>query len=203
MVKSSGNMLRCSTAAPGARIINNFPNRYPTEDWQAHYWTVTEKGQLQTRGAIVQLPQGYTSICPEVEVGYNGCIYGVRRWGLACYASILEDIGFDPTPLLSGDRQQYPAGDEQEIMTVMIHATCFDLPAYFIIASQEHPFLLFDPQGVLKGTYTKWYTYLGALAYLVSDGAVQARFAHLWRENINLYNTALGYLLEALPAGDG
>lgn len=203
MVKSSGNVLRRSIAAPGARIANNFPHLYPTEDWQAHYWTVTEEGRLRAGRAIVQLPQGYASVCLEVEVGYNGCIYGVRRWGVACYTSILEDIGFDPAPLLSGDRQKYPAGDEQEMLAVMIDVTYFDLPGYFIIASQEHPFLLFDPEGILKGAYVKWYTYLGALAYLVSDGAVQARFAHLWRENMSLYEEALGYLLEALPAGDG
>ena len=80
----------------------------------------------------------------------------------------------------------------------MIRATYFDLPGHFVIASQEHPFLLLDPQGTLKGTYTRWYTYLGALAFLVSGGTVQARFSRLWSEDAGLYDEALSYLLNAL-----
>jgi hypothetical protein len=80
----------------------------------------------------------------------------------------------------------------------MIGVTHFDLPGHFIIASQEHPFLLFDPQGILKGSYTRWYTYLGALAYLASGGLVKASFQQLWGENDKLYQEALGFLREAL-----
>ena len=198
MPKTSGNMLRRSSAAPDLQVINNFPGLYPTEDWQARYWTVTERGEVQERKVLVQLPWSYAVACPQVEIGYNGCIYGVRRWGLACYTSILEDIGFDPTPLLTGDRERYPGGDEQEMLDIMIRATYFDLPGHFVIASQEHPFLLFNPQGTLKGTYTRWYTYLGALAFLVSGGTVQARFSRLWSEDAGLYDEALSYLLNAL-----
>ncbi|MGQ9626888.1 MAG: hypothetical protein ACUVV0_08295 [Anaerolineae bacterium] len=198
MPKIGGNTLRLSTAPPDAQVINNFPGRYPTEDWKVRYWAVTEKGSLEEKQAIIQLPCGYSEACLPVEVGYNGCIYGVRRWGLACYASILEEINFDPTPLLTRDRQRYPTGDEQEILDIMLRVTCFDLPGHFIIASPEHPFLLFDPQGVMKGGYTKWYTYLGALAYLVSGGRVTAPFTGLWSEDEKLYKEALSYLLTAI-----
>lgn len=197
MPKLAGNAFRLSTAPPNVQVINNFPGRYPTEDWKVHYWTVNEKGDLEERKVIIQLPRGYAEACLPVEVGYNGCIYGVRRWGLACYASILEEINFDPTPLLTGDRRRYPT-DEQEMLDVMFRVTCFDLPGYFIIASPEHPLLLYDPQGVMKGGYTKWCTYLGALAYLVSGGRVTAPFTGLWKEDKKLYKEALSYLLLAM-----
>ena len=41
---------------------------------------------------------GYTGACPPAEWGERGCIYFVRRWGLACLPSLLEAIGFDPAP---------------------------------------------------------------------------------------------------------
>jgi hypothetical protein len=198
MFREAGNILRRSGAAPDTKVVNNYPGRYPTEDWQARYWTVTERRDLQERVVTVQLPQGWTAACLKVEVSQSGCVHRVRRWGFACYASLLEEIGFDPAPLLTHDRERFPGGDDQELLQVMIGLTHFDLPGHFIIASQEHPFLLFDPQGILKGSHTRWYTYLGALAYLASDGRVKASFQRLRSENERLYQEALGFLLEAL-----
>ncbi len=197
----AGNTLRRSSAAPDTEIVNNYPGRYPTEDWQARYWAVTEGGDLQERTVTVQLPRGCSTACLEIEVGQSGCVHRVRRWGFACYISLLEEIGFDLTPLLSHDRERFPGGEEQELLQVMIGLTHFDLPGHFIIAGQEHPFLLFDPQGVLKGSYTRWYTYLGALAYLASDGQVQASFQRVWAEDEKLYQEAMGFLKGAF-SGD-
>jgi hypothetical protein len=84
------------------------------------------------------------------------------------------------------------------MLRVMIRITHFDLPGYFIIASQQYPFLLFDPGGTLKGSYTKWCTYLGALAWLASDGKVNADFELLRITNPRLYREAVEYLLSAL-----
>lgn len=203
MLKYGSNTLRRSTAAPDTQVVNNYPGRYPTEDWQARYWTVTEEGDLQEKAVTVQLPRGCTAACLGVEVGQSGCVHRVRRWGFACYVSLLEEIGFDPTPLLTHDRERFPGGDDQELLQVMIGVTHFDLPGHFVIASQEHPFLLFDPQGILKGSYTRWYTYLGALAYLVSDGQVRASFQRLWGENAELYQEAVGFLRGALQKTEG
>lgn len=198
MVRNAGNILRCSSAAPDTRVVNNYPGRYPTEDWQARYWTVTEGGDLQERVVTVQLPRGCTAACLEAEIGQSGCVHRVRRWGFACYVSLLEEIDFDPAALLTHDRERFPGGDDQELLQVMIGVTHFDLPGHFIIASQEHPFLLFDPQGILKGSHVRWYTYLGALAYLASDGRVKASFQQLWGENKGLYQEAVGFLTGAL-----
>jgi hypothetical protein len=198
MIRDAGNTLRRSSAALGTEIVNNYPGRYPTEDWQARYWTVAEGGDLQERVVTVQLPQGCSAACLEIEVGQNGCVHRVRRWGFACYISLLGEIGFDPISLLTHDRERFPGGDDQELLQVMIGVTHFDLPGHFIIASQEHPFLLFDPQGTLKGSYTRWYTCLGALAYLASDGRVQANFQRLRGENERLYREAVGFLRGAL-----
>jgi hypothetical protein len=198
MPKSAGNMMRQSTAPPDAEVINNFPGRYPSEDWRAYYWVVTERGDLVDRRVTIQLPQGYADVCLKVEIGQSGCIYRVRRWGVACYASLLEEMEFDPEPLLTHDQERFPGGEVQEIFRMMIQATHFDLPGYFVIASQQHPFLLFDPEGTLKGSYTKWCTYLGALAWLASDGKVNADFELLRITNPELYRESVGYLLSAL-----
>jgi hypothetical protein len=198
MVRNAGNILRRSSAAPDTKVVNNYPGRYPTEDWQARYWTVTRGGDLQERTVTVQLPRGCATACLEVKVGQSGCVHRVRRWGFACYASLLEEIGLDLTPLLTHDRERFPGGDDQELLHVMISVTHFDLPDHFVIASQEHPFLLFDPQGTLKGSHTRWYTYLGALAYLASDGRVKTSFQQLWGENERLYQEAVRFLREAL-----
>jgi hypothetical protein len=198
MIREAGNTLRRSSAAPDTEIVNNYPGRYPTEDWQARYWKVAEGGDLRGRVVTVQLPQGCSAACLEVEVGQNGCVHRVRRWGFACYISLLGEISFDPISLLTHDRERFPGGDDQELLQVMIGVTHFDLPGHFIIASREHPFLLFDPQGALKGSYIRWYTYLGALAYLASDGRVQANFQRLWGENERLYREAVGFLRGAL-----
>jgi hypothetical protein len=190
--------MRQSTAPPDAEVINNFPGCYPTEDWRAYYWVVTERGDLVDRRVTIQLPRGYSDVCPEVEIGQNGCIHRVRRWGVACYVSLLEEMGFDPSPLLTHDQERSPGGEGQEMLRVMIRITHFDLPGYFIIASQQYPFLLFDPGGTLKGSYTKWCTYLGALAWLASDGKVNADFELLRITNPRLYREAVEYLLSAL-----
>jgi hypothetical protein len=198
MIRDAGNTLRRSGAAPDTEIVNNYPGRYSTEDWQARYWTVAEGGDLRGRVVTVQLPQGCSAACLEIEVGQNGCVHRVRRWGFACYISLLGEIGFDPISLLTHDRERFPGGDDQELLQAMIGVTHFDLPGHFIIASREHPFLLFDPQGALKGSYIRWYTYLGALAYLASDGRVRANFQRLWGENERLYREAVGFLRGAL-----
>ena len=41
-------ILRASTADPDARVINNLPGRYPTEDWHAYYWDVNAAGSCAT-----------------------------------------------------------------------------------------------------------------------------------------------------------
>ena len=193
-----GNTVRQSTALPDAEVINNFPGCYPVEDWRAYYWVVTEKGGLVDRRVTIQLPRGYTDVCPKVETGQDGCIYRVRRWGVVCYASLLEEMGFDPGSLLTHDQEHFPGGEGQEILRVMIQATHFDLPGHFVIASWEHPFLLFDPEGKLKGSCTRWHTYLGALAWLASEGKVNADFELMRIIEPEMYGESVDYLLSVL-----
>jgi hypothetical protein len=190
--------MRPSTARDDGRPINNLPGLYPTEDWVVHYWDVQSRGDLQSRQAVIQLPLGYADACPAVRIGDRGCVHNVRRWGLQCYTRILQNAGFDPTLYLGHDETSVPASGDTGIISILIRATHFDLPAHFVIASDEHPLLLFDPQGILKGSCTHWYTYLGALAYIVSRGSVNSRFGRLRAENGALYDEAMAYLLEAL-----
>jgi hypothetical protein len=190
--------MRRSTAPPDAEVINNCPGLYPTEDWRAYYWVVTEKGDLMDRRVTIQLPLGYTDVCPKVEIGQDGCIYRVRRWGVVCYASLLEEMGFDPGSLLTHDQERFPGGEGQEILRIMIQATHFDLPGYFIIASWQHPFLFFDPEGKLKGSYTRGHTYLGALAWLASEGKVNADFELMRITEPEMYEDSVNFALTVL-----
>jgi len=196
MRRSAGNTMRPSSAPPGAQVINNFPGAYPSEDWCAHYWTVDTRGKLAQRQVTMKLPEGYGEVCPVVEIGQQGCIQGVRRWGLTCYPSLLEEIGFDPWPLLPLARGYADPG--AALMHIMIEVTRFDLPGHFIIASDQYPLLLFDPTGTLKGSYNRWQTYLGALAWLASEGRVNSQFEFLRTTNSQLYRESVAYLRQVL-----
>ena len=112
---------------------------------------------------------------------------------MACYTSLLEEIEFDPEVLSTPDHE-LPSGEGTEMLRMMIQVTHFDLPGHFIIASWEHPFSLFDPEGILKGSYTTWCTYLGALACLVSGGKVSTDFELLEVANRQLYEEAVRLL---------
>lgn len=184
------NSLRPSTAPEDATVLNNYPGYYPTQDWTARYWTVTQRGDLEQRQVALQLPSGFSSPCMPVTVGQAGCVRVVRRWGFGCYPEILNEIDFDFAPLLSDPQ------DDTEWLAHYFGVVTFDLPGHFVIASPAHPFLLYDPAGTLKGTYTQWRTHLGALSYMV--GGLDASFVGLQIENNTLYQQALGYLLQAI-----
>jgi len=196
--ETGSNTMRLSTAQDDGRPINNLPGLYPIEDWVVHYWDVEPQGRLRSRQATIQLPSGYARACRAISIGERGCVYQVRRWGVQCYTRILQDIGFDPTQYLSLDLELFPGGADGALITILLQATHFDLPGYFIIASDQHPLLLFEPDGTLKGSHTRWHSYLGALAYIVSEGRVNRRFGRLYAANRALHDEALRYLLQAL-----
>jgi len=200
MADRGGNAFRPSSAALEQKVFNNLPPGWPTEEWHAFYWTVNPKGELVSRQAIVCLPAGYAQVCPDVEIGEPGCIQHVRRWGLTCRMALLAEMEFDVDRLLQ--YEGWDTSDDQRALYWMMQATHFDLPGDFIIASHEHPFLLFAPDGTLRGSYTWGHTYLGALAYYVSEGSVQGTFNRLWIENRALYRQALDYLLPVVGGKD-
>jgi hypothetical protein len=197
MRKSSGDQLRQSSAQSNQLIAENLPNLFPTEEWHAFYWNMERDGRLDQGRAILRLPRGVGAVTREVRNGKPGVIEHVRRWGVTLRGGILEDIGFDPTPLLSRDRTRY-ASDDAEALHLITLMTHYDLPGFFVIASEEHPFLLFDPEGSLKGSYTRWYTHAGALAYIVSDGKVQTSFGLTWEEDRGLYRKVMTILNEEM-----
>ncbi len=190
--------LRPSSAEPDAKIINNLPGRFPTEDWHAYYWDVRLNGELRDRHCIIQLPLGSGANLREVVIGEQGIIMKVRRWGVTISSSLFETIAFDPQDYLTHDVERYPGGDDEEIVDVVMRAANFDLPSEFIIASDEHPFLLFDPSGELKGSYVKSHSYLGALAYHVSKGGSTATFNTMRHLDRELYERAVESMLRAL-----
>jgi len=184
------NTLRPSTAPDDVTILNNYPGHYPTEDWTARYWSVTQAGGLEQRQVTLQLPRGFSAPCTPVTVGHPGCVRVVRRWGFGCYPEVLNEIDFDVATLVSD-----PEDDAQWLAHYFAVVT-FDLPGYFVIASPSHPFLLYDPAGTLKGGYIQWRTHLGALSYMV--GGLDASFIRLQIETPVLYQQSLNYLLQAV-----
>ncbi len=202
MRKRAGDQLRASFAQEGQLVADNLPNLYPVEEWHAYYWTMNAEGSLAEGRGILRLPYGVAQVTEEIEIGDPGVIEHVRRWGVVLSGKILEGIGFDPTPFLSHDRSRFPT-DDAEALHLITNMTHFDLPGYFLIASEEHPFLLFDPSGTLKGSHTKWYTHAGALAYLVSDGKVQTSFGLTWQEDRALYRKVMQILNEELEKKRG
>lgn len=197
MRKRSGNQLRESSARADDLIADNLPNLFPVEEWRAFYWTMNPEGKLGEGRAVLRLPRGVSEVTREIEFGEPGVIENVRRWGVALRGGMIEAIGFDPTPFLSRDRSRFLT-DDAEALHLVTYITHFDLPGFFLLASEEHPFLLFDPEGTLKGSYTRWYTYAGALAYLVSDGKVQTSFGLTWQEDRGLYSKVIKILNEEL-----
>jgi hypothetical protein len=197
MRKRSGNQLRKSSARADELIADNLPNLFPVEEWRAFYWTMNAEGKLEEGRAVLRLLRGVSEVTREIEFGEPGVIENVRRWGVALRGGMIEAIGFDPTPFLSRDRSRFLT-DDAEALHLVTYITHFDLPGFFLLASEEHPFLLFDPEGTLKGSYTRWYTYAGALAYLVSDGKVQTSFGLTWQEDRGLYSKVIKILNEEL-----
>ena len=186
-----GDSLRESAAAPTTTVVDNSGGAYPTRAWQATYFSASRQGALTAYRVTVRLPAGLDSVCPTVHIGQPGCVYAIRRWGFALRPSALAAAGFDPTPLLTG-------GDDADILRALLEAAAFDLPGEFIIASPEHPFRLVAPDGTLRGSSTRWRTYLGALAYFASGGRVDAGFIRFWAEAEPSYRQAVDLCLEAI-----
>lgn len=196
MRKPTGDQFRESSAA-GDLAAENLPNLFPVEEWRAFYWVMERDGQLAPGRAILHLPRGIGDITPAVEIGEQGVIEHVRRWGVTLRGAFIEDLGFDLAPFFSYNRERF-SSDDAEALHLTMMLTHFDLPGYFILASQEHPFLLFDPEGNLKGSDTNWFTYAGALAFLVSDGKVRVSFGLTWQEDRGLYAKVMRWLNEEL-----
>jgi hypothetical protein len=104
---------------------------------------------------------------------------------------VLEAASLDPGLLLT------PHSDSDALRAVL-QAAAFDLPGEFIIASPEHPFRLFSPDGTLRGSSVTWRTYLGALAFFASDGRVDAAFIRFWLEAEKSYGQAVEFCMMAL-----
>ena len=189
--RREGDALRESTALPTATIVDNSQGAYATEDWESTYFSVNRQGALLARRVTVRVPAGMDGVCQRVMIGWPGCVYAVRRWGFALRPSALDAAGFDPSPLLG-------SADEAEPLRVIFRAAAFDLPGEFVIASPEHPFRLVAADGSLRGSFVQWRTYLGALAYYVSGGRVDADFIRFWAEAGPSYHQAVDLCLAAL-----
>jgi hypothetical protein len=190
--------IRLSTAPRDANVVNNLPGRYATEHWRAHYWDVSAQGELLYRHCELQLPASDAAAFPTVPIGKEGIIKKVRPWGVTLDSRFFETVDFDPLAYLTHDATQYPRGDDAELLDVVLRAANFDLPAEFIVASNEHPFLLFAPSGELKGSFIHGHSYLGALAYYVTNGRNTAPMNTMRELDRNLYERAVETMLGEL-----
>jgi hypothetical protein len=196
MRKHSASQFRQSLHPAGA-IVENLPRLFPVEEWRAFYWTLEPDGSLTTAHAVIHLPRGVGAVTPRVSIGEAGIIEHVRRWGVTLRGAYVQDIGLDLDAMLTHDRARF-SSDDAEALHLMTLLTHFDLPGHFIVASQEHPFLLFDPEGDLKGSDTHWFTQAGALAYLVSDGQIKISFDLVWQKDKHLYHKVMQWLNDEL-----
>ncbi|MBI4672258.1 MAG: hypothetical protein HY741_11415 [Chloroflexi bacterium] len=196
MSKPSGSQFRQSQQLANT-IVENLPNLFPVEEWRAFYWTREPDGALDTAYAIMHLPRGLGAVTERVAIGEAGIVEHVRRWGVTLRGGYVQNIGLDLDAMLSHDRTRF-SSDDAEALHLMTLLTHFDLPGHFIIASQEHPFLLFDPAGDLKGSDTRWFTQAGALAYLVSDGQIKISFDLVWQKDKELYDKVMQWLNDEL-----
>lgn len=196
MSKPSAGHFRQSLQ-PSNAIVENLPDLYPTEEWRAFYWTLEPDGNLATAHAVMHLPRGACHVTPRISIGAAGIVEHVRRWGVTLRGAFVQEVGLDLDSLLTHDRARF-SSDDAEALHLMTLLTHFDLPGYFIIASDEHPFLLFDPEGDLKGSDTHWFTQAGALAFLVSDGHIKISFDLVWRKDKDLYRKVMQWLNDEL-----
>ncbi len=186
-----GDSLRQSAVPLTVTRVHNLAGACPVEDWEARYFSVSRRGELDSYRVSVCVPAGLAEVCPRTEVGQPGCVYAVRRWGFALRPSALEAAGFDPEPQLT-------TRSDRQVLQAVLQAAAFDLPGEFIIASPEHPFLLVAPDGTLRGSSIQWRTYLGALAFYASNGRVDASFIRFWLEAEESYSQAVEYCTMAL-----
>lgn len=163
------------------------------EEWRAFYWTLEPDGALTTQHAVMHLPRGVSAVTRRVNIGEYGIIEHTRRWGITLRGDFINYIDLDLDALLTHDRARF-ASDDAEALHLMTLLTHFDLPGYFLVASDEHPFLLFGPEGDLKGSDTHWFTHAGALAYLVSDGQIKISFDLVWEKDKELYAKVMQWL---------
>lgn len=190
-----GDSLRESSAPPAASVIDNSAGLYPTDRWEATYFAVNRQGALTAHRIAVCVPAGLDRVCARVLLGQAGCIYAVRRWGFALRPSALEAAGFDPGLLATGN-------DDGELLQSFFRAAAFELPGEFIIASPEHPFRLVAGDGTLRGSFVRWRTYLGALAFFASGGQVDADLVRFWAEARESYVQAVEVCLSAIRSGN-
>jgi len=196
-IRAGGDAFRSSTAAPDVTVVNNLPGFFPIEDWRVCYWAVDTDGGLTGWAVTLQLPEGYAAACEPVAVGQLGCVLRVRRWGVGCRPSVLEQAGFDPT-FVAGSQ-----ASDRELLDVCFAVTHFDLPGGFVVADKDYPLLLFDPTGLLKGTSVTGISLLGALAFAASGGRVASDFQQVHRKSPRLYRQAVADLRELLAGSPG
>jgi hypothetical protein len=182
------------TDVNGPLRISPLPGAYPIEMWRASYLCVDALGRLTAHQAILDVPRGLGDACLPVQLGQAGCVYGVRRWGVILRPSALEHAAFDPAGFLPSD------AEDEDWVRATLDAVTFELPGGLILASPAHPFRLFGANGRLRGSSVTERSYLGALAFYLSKGVVDASFVSLMVEAPESYRQAVAFALEALQA---
>ena len=154
------NMVRPSSASPDLKILNGPSDKYPTEDWLLNYFSVEKNESISKREVICKLPYGYEKAWDEHgdPERLEGPIYKVRAWGMefcVYYLKWCEDYKKIRDSIVRNDRSSKACFD--------LDAIGWDLPGYFIIASNEHPFHATSP-AKKRYVYDSWCTFEQALS---------------------------------------
>lgn len=137
------NMDRPSEAERGVRLLKGPSDGYPAEAWLLDYWSVGPDLVVSRGEARCLLPAGYErAYAASGEPQPEGPIYKVRAWGIAFYTSFLKGC-----PEYLWERERLCGDDRGRQAGFNIDATHWDLPGYYVIASEQHPLRAFSPTG--------------------------------------------------------
>ena len=89
-----GDSLRASSAPPAALVIDNSAGLYPTDRWEATYFTVNRQGALTARRIAICVPTGFDRVCARILLGQAG---GMLTTGQFAFPHRLLEAGFEYT----------------------------------------------------------------------------------------------------------
>jgi len=164
------NVFRPSSTDKSQTSLYGPSRDYRSEEWFLDYFYVDENESVNRKKIGCFLPLGYEAAF--LRYGdpnrREGPVYKVRAWGAefsARYVSFCEDY------VRVGNQR---AKTRREIAERDLLATGWDLPGYYTIASEEHPFTVISPGGH-EFVYDYWSTAGQAVTQIREMKAAKAK----------------------------
>jgi hypothetical protein len=157
----SSNRYRPSTADPAQNTLYGPSREYPVEEWLLDYFFIEKNKSPVLRTVACMLPLGYEHAYERFgdKLFREGPIDKVRAWGIQFMYAFLR---FCP------DYERIRNGltkTQNEKRQFNLEAVAFELPGYFMIASNEHPLIAYSPSKK-KFIYDYWLDEEQAIYYI-------------------------------------